>query len=176
MSFTEKQKIIINLVHQCVRNIAYCDVHISKDISKNYHNITTSIHNNYMDIATLAWCKLLSRGKNEKYGYLKMLNDPAEFESEIYKYCLRESFCFCQIQKQLVQYRNKYLAHQDKKTDLKGVVYPPLDEAKKAIHFYYKYYKEEQNLNITGLLSSVDKIYSEAQDDASNFYDCLVFD
>lgn len=93
-----------------------------------------TINNNSLDTAVLEWCKMFG-DKNEHQYWGKVVSNPANFESALYKFVGMSKEEFATQIAVVRKYRDKFLAHLDSD---RRMVPPRLDEMWVAALFYFR--------------------------------------
>jgi len=119
---------------RCIRNIAFYRSGHSARSPFAQHQFWINANGNFLDVATLEWCKLFS-DKRGKHHYTKVVEDPGTFMQDTLKTLnLRESIFEAYLQS-MQMYRDKFIAHLD---DLKTMDIPDLTIAKQTTELLYK--------------------------------------
>lgn len=93
----------------------------------------------FLDRAILEWCKLFADGKG-KHHWKRVIKDPAEFESTLYKHLRLSKREFQLYIKKVLRYRDKFIAHLDEDR----VMYiPRIKIARNAAAFLYDYLRKD---------------------------------
>lgn len=90
---------------------------------------------NFMDIATLEWCKLFA-DRRGFHGWRKVVSDPAAFETALLGHLGITAADFETYIDGVRTYRDKFVAHLDDNPKAK---YPTLDVAIESTKFLYRY-------------------------------------
>jgi hypothetical protein len=92
-------------------------------------------NSNFLDVAILDWCKLFA-DKDGKHHWKKVVQDRAGFEVGLYSHLKISKKEFKVYVRDVLKYRNKFLAHLDDER----VMYPPkLRLARNAALYLYDY-------------------------------------
>jgi hypothetical protein len=90
---------------------------------------------NFMDIATLEWCKLFA-DRRGFHSWRKVVSDPAAFETGLLTHLGITAADFDAYVDAVKNYRDKFVAHLDDDPKAK---YPALDVAIDSTKFLYRY-------------------------------------
>ena len=96
-------------------------------------------NSNFLDIAVLEWCKLFA-DKDGRHHWKRVVEDKSKFEQGLYEYLNITKKDFRFYVKEVLNYRNKFLAHLDDER----VMYPPkLKLARNAVLYLYEYLRSD---------------------------------
>ena len=131
------------------------------------NDLWSTVNSNFLDIAVLDWCKLFA-DKRALHCWRKVVVDPSSFLPQLYSDCGASKRDWDEYVCGMREYRNKFLAHLDKK-NLMHI--PEMDLAQFAIYYLYDTMRAEQ---IDGVLNNLPRRLREYSDEcalsAAKFY------
>ncbi len=104
-------------------------------------NFWITVNGNSLDMCVLEWCKLFGGKKRSNNSLQQILKDPEAFKADVLQHLALDEAVFEEEVQIFRTYRDRWIAHLDR--DRKGF-YPRLENAKKAVWFYYEYIGKEQ--------------------------------
>lgn len=119
------------------RNVAY--YRAARNANAKYAgrggNYGITVDGNFIDIATLEWCKLFGDAK-AVHGWNNVVSDLVKFEAELLAHIGLKATEFADLVKVVRTYRDKFVAHLDKD---RTMIPPKLDHMWSAIRFYFNH-------------------------------------
>ena len=104
------------------------------------NELWTTLNSNFLDVAVLEWCKLFA-DSNGFYSWSKVVVDPKSFLPQLYHDYGASIEEWDRYIIEMRTYRNKFLAHLDKRSTM---YIPSMDLAKFAIYYIYDTMRAEQ--------------------------------
>jgi hypothetical protein len=134
MTRDERLRRVARLCAHFTRNLAYYRGGFPK-LTQQTPDLWLTIAGNFLDIATLEWCKLLG-DENAKHGWQKTVTDKERFKRELLQHMEMTKDEWNNYVKEMRDYRDKFIAHLDNLLEMK---IPVMDRAFKSAQFYYNY-------------------------------------
>jgi hypothetical protein len=128
----------------CLRNFAYYRVAEEQNPTQTPQQFWITIHNNFLDIGVLEWCKLFADLKG-KHHWKKVVIDQDEFvESLLMKLRITDAMFLAYVD-EMRTYRDKFVAHLDEQNVMN---IPNLVPAIKATQHLYSQMLKENELDV----------------------------
>lgn len=152
------------LCRHCFRNLAFYNASKGKDSSIFKGFFWANVHDNFLDICVLEWCKLFGDLANGKHCWRKVISNPEVFYSGLLKELNMVDEEFKAFIKEMKDYRDKYIAHLDLVEEL-SMNYPRLDITKQSVLYLYNYLLEQEDEG---------DFFNDMRKDSSKVYDAFL--
>ncbi len=163
MTKSQRLRRVALLCAHFARNLAYYRAGGS-NVSKASPQFWITLQGNFVDVATLEWCKLLGDTRGRHF-WKNVVTDKSRFEAELLAELAMTADEFSKLVDTIRTYRDKFVAHLD---DLTTMNIPFLDRAHAAVNFYHRYIVQHEGASSdlthlpTDLASYYDECYAEA--------------
>lgn len=166
----ERQDLIRRVLLLCAhfaRNRAYYLAGWNAQGPRIKNEFWITVNGNFMDIATLEWCKLFADNKGPHY-WRNVVADPGTFEPALYAAIGVTAEQFAETIKEMRTYRDKFVAHLDALAEMN---IPHLDTAWAAVRFYADHIVATEGLEgLNGLPPDVAAYAAQTAGDAAGEY------
>lgn len=157
----------LKLIDSCISNIAcykagWDFIGNERKLIIGNNNFLIRVNGNFLDMATIEWFKLfLDKNKDESYGDHHWRSIFTENHDEWKKAMLisinETEKNFDSSAKKILNYRNKFLAHRDKKGE--QLYFPQADIMKSTCFYLFNQLLENTGRGYSGLVKSIEDYY-----------------
>jgi hypothetical protein len=157
---------VVILCTNFVQNLAYHRAGLSQDARalRNSSDFWTRTNANFVDMAVLEWCKLLT-DRDDKHHWRNIVTDPEAFKAKLLARLKMTPAALLNLVKCMSYYRNKFVAHLDS-DEVMNI--PELSKALEAVNFYHEHVvtEEASAVDLGRLVDTAEKfaqrVYSRA--------------
>jgi hypothetical protein len=162
---------VVILCTNFVLNAAYHRAGLSQGAQALRSDFWTQANANFVDMAVLEWCKLLS-DRDDKHHWRNIVTDPAAFKAKLLARLEMTPTELLKLIKDMGYYRNKFVAHLD---SVEVMNVPPLSKALEAVNCYHEQIVTEEASagDLRGLVDTAEKfakLYAHCSQKAGRVY------
>jgi hypothetical protein len=167
MTKKDRLRRVITLCVHFARNLAYYRA-LHDHLTNKSEQLWIAVHNNFIDMAVLDWCKLLGDRKG-KHSWRTVVADATRFEGDLHRHLRVTQDEFESYVGEMRTYRNKFVAHLD---DLAVMNIPFLDRAMAAVEFYHRHVVKHEACpgDLDGPPTDLVTYYDQCFDEAQRIY------
>ena len=151
------------------RNLAYYRAGWDGLLFKKDSEFWKTTNSNFLDLATLEWCKLFGDYDKEKHHWKNIVKNKTKYKQRMLEHSDIDEAEFKKLWNKVRRYRDKFIAHLDSDTEMNT---PLMDKTYSTIVFYYNELRKyaEDGFYLDDLPLDLEAYYDKCFKEALAYY------